>query len=430
VAARFCSPSPRLRGEGRRERQGWGGTAPASRPAKPAATREASSADGAAAGRIPSAPRSRSISSVVVPPSRRAAIRRRLLSWWDAGHRDLPWRYPQDAADPYRVWIAEVMLQQTQVAVVVPYYARFVARFPTLAALAAAAEDEVLAAWSGLGYYARGRRLRDAARATLERHGGLPADRDALLALPGFGPYTAGAVASIAFALRSPCVDGNVARVLARLFLVDGPPEARATRERLWGIAADLVPPERPGDFNQALMELGATVCGKPSPRCERCPVAALCSARREGKAGEIPRARRRAEPRRVVLACAAVRRDGALLVARRSPGGLFGGLWELPSAEVPEGGDARVALRDEAVRRFALRLAPGDETAVVERTLTHRRLVLRAFACPPPRSLASPALRYVRAEELRALGLPAAMRRLAEAVLAATARAAGAPGR
>ncbi|MFL5274791.1 MAG: A/G-specific adenine glycosylase, partial [Anaeromyxobacteraceae bacterium] len=191
---------------------------------------------------------------MLIPPSRRAALRRRLLAWWDAGHRDLPWRFPQHAADPYRVWLAEVMLQQTQVAVVVPYYERFVARFPTLAALAAAGEDEVLALWSGLGYYARGRRVLEAARAALERHGGLPAHVDALRALPGFGPYTAGAVASIAFGLPSPCVDGNVARVLARLFLVDAAPEDRAAVARLWRLAAELVPPERPGDFNQALM--------------------------------------------------------------------------------------------------------------------------------------------------------------------------------
>ncbi|HET9598854.1 MAG TPA: A/G-specific adenine glycosylase, partial [Anaeromyxobacteraceae bacterium] len=193
-----------------------------------------------------------------VPASRRAALRRRLLAWWDAGHRDLPWRYPQRAADPYRVWLAEVMLQQTQVAAALPYYRRFVERFPALEALAVASEDEVLALWSGLGYYARGRRLLAAAREAMRRHGGLPADPAALRALPGFGPYTTGAVASIAFALPVPCVDGNVARVLSRLFLVAGPPEARATRHRIAGLAAALVHPERPGDWNQALMELGA----------------------------------------------------------------------------------------------------------------------------------------------------------------------------
>ena len=173
------------------------------------------------------------------------------------------------------------MLQQTQVARVVPYYRRFLARFPTLAALAAAEEEAVLAAWSGLGYYARARALHRAARQAVARHGGLPGSLEALAALPGFGPYTAGAVASIAFGIPAAAVDGNVARVLARLFAVDGPAEAAATRARLDALAGALTGPERPGDWTQALIELGATRCVKPIPRCARCPVASLCEARR-----------------------------------------------------------------------------------------------------------------------------------------------------
>jgi A/G-specific adenine glycosylase len=364
---------------------------------------------------------------VPIPPSRRAALRRRLLAWWDAGHRDLPWRFPQHGADPYRVWLAEVMLQQTQVAAVVPYYRRFVARLPTLTALAAASEEEVLALWSGLGYYARGRRLLEAARTAVERHGGLPADEDALRALPGFGPYTAGAVASIAFARRAACVDGNVARVLARLFLVEGAPEAPAFRERVWSIARALVPEERPGDFNQALMELGATVCTKPRPRCERCPVAACCAAREAGREREVPAPRARPAPRVLVLACAAAVDGGAIALSRRPRGALFGGLWELPSAEVRRGGDPRAALRRALGERFAVDVAPGDELATVERTLTHRRLVLRAFACPPAALARARGVRRASAADLDGLALPTAMRRLAEAVLAASARRCGA---
>src|SRR5512138_1944729 len=176
-----------------------------------------------------------------MPAPRRAALRRRLLAWWDAGHRELPWRFPQHAADPYRVWLAEVMLQQTQVRTVVPYYARFLARYPTLEALAAADEDGVLALWSGLGYYARGRNLLAAAREAIARHGGLPASLEALRALPGFGPYTAGAVASIAFAIPAPAVDGNVIRVLARLFAVRGAPGDARFRRRIDALAAELV---------------------------------------------------------------------------------------------------------------------------------------------------------------------------------------------
>ncbi|HEY6004891.1 MAG TPA: A/G-specific adenine glycosylase, partial [Anaeromyxobacter sp.] len=215
-----------------------------------------------------------------IAPARRAALRRRLLAWWDAGHRKLPWRFPQRAADPYRVWLAEVMLQQTRVATVIPYYERFLERFPTLEALAAAREDDVLALWGGLGYYARGRNLAAAAREAMARHGGLPASLEALRALPGFGPYTAGAVASIAFAIPAAAVDGNVARVLARLEAVRGDPSGKRFRARIDALARELVDRERPGDLNQALMELGATLCSRRAPACRRCPMAPLCAAR------------------------------------------------------------------------------------------------------------------------------------------------------
>jgi A/G-specific adenine glycosylase len=361
---------------------------------------------------------------VRVPPARAASLRRRLLAWWDAGHRDLPWRFPQHGADPYRVWIAEVMLQQTQVAAVIPYYRRFVERFPTLERLAAASEEEVLALWSGLGYYARGRRLRVAAQEALARHGGLPPSAEALAALPGFGPYTAGAVASIAFALPAPAVDGNVARVLARLFAVDGAPEAPEVRARLWALAAQLVPaagdPDpRPGDFNQALMELGATVCGKPAPRCERCPLSTLCEARKAGREREIPPARARRAPTALEVACAVVERSGALLFVRRASGGLFGGLWELPSAEVPPGAAPRAALAAGLAASLGLAVEPGEELASVERLLTHRRLRLTAYRC---RGLAPAGEggQMVAPDRMEHLGMATAMRRLVEAVQAA----------
>jgi A/G-specific adenine glycosylase len=351
---------------------------------------------------------------VSVSPRRSAALRRRLLAWYDAEARRLPWRFPQDRADPYRVWIAEVMLQQTRVRAVVPYYERFVARFPTLEALAGAEEDEVLAAWSGLGYYARGRNLLAGARAALARHGGLPASLEALAALPGVGPYTAGAVASIAFAIPAAAVDGNVARVLARLFALEGDPAAPAFARRAGDLARALVDPSRPGDLNQALMELGATVCARRSPSCARCPVSRACAARTAGRAAELPAPRRRAGPRPLVLAYAIVRRGDTLLLARRPPDGLFGGLWGPPAGEVPAGADAREALSRALLRDHGIRSRVDEELATCTRKLTHRALSLHAFRCEPAsRVTAGEALRWASPREIPRLGVPSAVRAL-----------------
>jgi A/G-specific adenine glycosylase len=348
-----------------------------------------------------------------IAPARRAALRRRLLAWYDAAARPLPWRFPQHAADPYRVWLAEAMSQQTQVSRVIPCYQRFLARWPTLQELAAADEAEVLALWSGLGYYARARALRRAAVEALARHGGLPASPEALRALPGFGPYTAGAVASIAFAVRTPAVDGNVVRVLSRLELVEGAPEAAATRARLAALAEALVDPVRPGDWNQALMELGATVCGKPAPRCPRCPVAALCRARAAGRERDVPPARRRAARRPLVLACALAERGGRLLLHRRPPAGLFGGLWALPAGELRRGASPEAAIRGVLPAGAGLAFRLGEEAGRVERTLTHRDLILVAFRCEIRGLGHTPGLQWFRREELEPLGLPTAMRAL-----------------
>jgi A/G-specific adenine glycosylase len=354
-----------------------------------------------------------------VPPSRRRALRRRLLAWYDQARRDLPWRFSEGQADPYRVWISEAMLQQTQVARVIPYYQRFLARFPTLRALAEAGEEEVLASWSGLGYYARARALHRAARQALALHGGLPASREALEALPGFGPYTAGAVASIAFGLPAPAVDGNVARLLARLFAVDGPVESVAARVRLQAIAADLLGPERPGDWTQALIELGATRCVKPAPRCSGCPVAGLCEARRTGRELELPPARIRPGRRALWLAVGVLRRGEALLLRRRPPGGLFGGLWAPPMVEVSPG-RARGAkllksLGDGFSGEFGVPVRVGPELASAERTLTHRELTLVAYEVTARRTPRGTGLRLATPLEVEELGTASAVRVLLE---------------
>jgi A/G-specific adenine glycosylase len=261
-------------------------------------------------------------------------IARRLVAWYRGHRRDLPWRRHRDA---YAIWVSEVMLQQTRIAVVIPYFERWMARFPTADALAAARLDDVLGMWSGLGYYGRARNLHRGATEVVARYGGrLPDSAEELRTLPGVGPYTAGAIASMAFGRREPVVDGNVARVLARLFAIDEDVSTVRVRRRLWQIAGEMVPREAPGDFNQGLMELGQEVCTPGVPRCDVCPLAELCAGRAQGRAGELPiTGKRTASADKPLLRGIAVwvQRGTRLLLARRRPHGLFGGLWELPQA-------------------------------------------------------------------------------------------------
>jgi A/G-specific adenine glycosylase len=256
-----------------------------------------------------------------------------LLAWYDRHRRDLPWRAPRgERPDPYRVWLSEIMLQQTTVATVGPYFDRFVARWPDVAALAAASLDEVLQQWQGLGYYARARNLHACARAVVERHGGaFPTEAAQLRALPGIGDYTAAAIAAIAFDRRAAAIDGNAERVLARLFAV---PESLAeAKPRLKALAAGLVPEQRSGDFAQALMELGATICTPRKPRCILCPWRACCAAVAAGLSEALPaQAERPERPLRYGVAFWLTRADGAVLLRRRPERGLLGGMIEIPS--------------------------------------------------------------------------------------------------
>lgn len=256
-------------------------------------------------------------------PAARRTFRGHLLSWYDRNRRDLPWRGQRD---PYRIWISEVMLQQTRVAAVIAHYQRFLERFPEVRALAAASLESVLAVWSGLGYYRRARMLHQAAQVIVSRHGGdLPRSAAELQQLPGFGRYTAAAVASIAFAEPVAVVDGNVERVLARLLAGQGSEGAAA-----WETAQQLLAPDRPGDFNQAMMELGATLCLPGEPRCVRCPVADWCKTRGRGAARNKERRRRRTAHYRLA------RREGAVfLVQRGLRASLMPGMWELPELRV-----------------------------------------------------------------------------------------------
>jgi len=309
-------------------------------------------------------------------PEHIGRLRRRLLRFYDADRRELPWR---GADDPYRVWVSEVMLQQTRVETVIPYYRRWMERFPTLEALADASQEEVLQAWKGLGYYSRARNLHRAARMVRERHGGaLPADPDELKELPGVGDYTAGAVASIAFGAASPAVDGNARRVLCRLFDLPDP-----TAGELGELASALVDPDRPGAFNQALMELGARVCTPRGPACHECPVEGLCRARARGTVGERPAPKRRAPVREAEVAVA-IPVDGAerTVVRRRPEDGLLGGMWEFPSREVEGGAEAgEVAVR--ATGELGVALDEGGEVRPLEpvpHAFSHLRVLYRPF--------------------------------------------------
>lgn len=299
-----------------------------------------------------------------------AALRSALLAWFAANRRALPWRRDRD---PYRVWISEAMLQQTRVGTVIPYYERFLARWPDVASLAAADEEDVVAAWSGLGYYRRARSLHAAARAVVARHAGrLPRSREALLALPGFGPYTAGAVASIAHGLAEPVVDGNVARVFARLFAIDLEHGTKALGDELWRRARELVPASGAGDWNQALMELGALVCTPREPACGACPLARHCLALREERTGELPRARRRPQPLDVDLLVVVVARGDELLLERRPERGRMARMWQLPTAEPAD--EPRLHPRElpRAVARG------GEELGSVRHSITRHRIRAR----------------------------------------------------
>lgn len=305
-------------------------------------------------------------------------IGRALLQWYDAHARDLPWRVPPNSgetADPYRVWLSEIMLQQTTVVTVKAYFERFTELWPTVADLAAAEDAEVMGEWAGLGYYARARNLLKCARAVVRDHGGqFPGTEAALQSLPGIGPYTAAAVASIAFDQPAPVMDGNIERVMARLFAVE---EALpASKPRLKAHAARLTPAKRPGDHAQALMDLGATVCTPRSPACGICPLMAGCAARKQGIAAELPKkAPKKVKPIRFGFVYVARRQDGALLLETRPEKGLLGGMLAFPSSD----------WSDAPVEAPPCDLKWQDPGIEVRHTFTHfhLRLALRLGQAP-----------------------------------------------
>ena len=335
------------------------------------------------------------------PARERSALRAALLKWFKGAARDLPWRRTRD---PYAIWVSEVMLQQTRVDTVLRYYDRFLEKFPTTHALAGASQDEVMAAWSGLGYYRRARLLQQGVREVVARYEGVvPRDAPARRELPGVGRYTAGAIGSIAFDAEEPIVDGNVARVLCRLHAVETAPEDKRTLGFLWSEAEALARGKEPGALNQALMELGATVCTKAAPRCDACPVQRFCDAYAQGRTAEIPRAKARTAPKRWrlvgLVATGPAKRPEVLLA--RGDGSLFGGLWNLPMRQGWGPADARALAYELSVGLSAER-----PLGIVKHVLSHRAIELQLWAAQARQAPDAEARRLVGLDALPSLGL------------------------
>jgi A/G-specific adenine glycosylase len=365
-----------------------------------------------------------------------------LLDWFAEQARDLPWRRSgpcESARPPYRVWLAEVMLQQTQVDTVAPYYERFLACFPSVETLASASLEEVLKEWEGLGYYARARNLHAAAQRIATEHGGrLPDTFEGLLALPGVGRYTAGAVASLAFGQDVPAVDGNVRRVLARVFAIREDVARSRVQRELEALAASLLPSGQAGPFNEALMELGATICTPRTPDCADCPLADLCQARATGEQETLPIRRPRKRTPHYDVAAAVTIRDGGIdgpgayvLVAQRNTDDMLGGLWEFPGGKREEGESLPECLAREIGEELGIEIEVGEQLAVVEHAYTHFRITLYAFCCRivsgEPRCLDCAAFRWMRPAELDTLPMSVADRKIAQALQARVCAAAGA---
>lgn len=342
-----------------------------------------------------------------------------LLSWWDEGHAHLPWR---DAdADAYAVWVAEIMLQQTRLSTVIPYYHRWMERFPTVADLAASELDDVLKLWEGLGYYSRARNMHSSAKEMMRRYDGrLPDTVRELMTLKGIGRYTAGAIASIAYDRPEPLIDGNVTRVLSRLLDIPDDVTTSPVKKRLWQIAGSLVPEERSGDYNQALMELGQTLCQVVDPQCHRCPLRGHCLSRRRGTQLTRPvRPPRQKTPHFDVTAGVIWGRNDHLLIARRPIDGLLGGLWEFPGGKVEAGETLEQALVREIKEELDIRIEVGPPLSKIRHAYTHYRITLHPFharhVTGKPCNLGVAAHAWVVLNELDAYAFPVTDRKIIE---------------
>lgn len=357
------------------------------------------------------------------PPRSLAKFQEKLLGWFRAHLRELPWRASRDA---YRVWVAEIMLQQTRIAAVLPYYDRFLERFPNVESLAEAREAEVLKLWSGLGYYSRARNLHRAAKEIVARHSGtFPREVEAALALPGVGRYTAGAVLSIAYDVPLAVLDGNVARVLARLGAVRGDLRADGRWQRLGETAQRLLPRGAAGDWNQALMELGETICTPQSPRCDECPVSRWCRARELGLVDEIPAPRRKRAPVSMKIAAAILRDPRGRTLLVKDPGAhdhvLFSRMWQFPAVAVAR--NAKTELAEHLRATLGVDCTNGaslEALPAARHGVTFRNITLLPFLARVARLPRRPRTRILALDELMQLPVSSATRKIAAAVAGA----------
>jgi len=345
-------------------------------------------------------------------------LRRSLLDWYQRAGRDLPWRRRQD---PYAIWISEVMLQQTQVQTVIPYYGRWLRAFPNLETLAAADQQTVLKAWQGLGYYSRARNLHRAAQIIRQHHGGrFPLCWEDVLALPGIGRTTAAGIVSAAFNQPQAILDGNVKRILVRLLALGKPPNR--ILNQLWHLSELLLDPHQPRDFNQALMDLGATVCLPQTPQCSDCPWRSYCLAHQRGLQAQLPmREPRKPLPHKHVGVAVIRNQTGQILIDRRRQQGLLGGLWEFPGGKIQAGETVQACIAREILEELGIKIQVGEHLITINHAYTHFRVTLNVHHCQhlgdDPRPLASDEVRWVALEELDQYPFPTANVKIIEAL-------------
>ncbi|MEM8544108.1 MAG: A/G-specific adenine glycosylase [Cyanobacteria bacterium P01_H01_bin.119] len=337
-------------------------------------------------------------------------MRQSLLNWYTTAGRDLPWRRSRD---PYAIWISEIMLQQTQVKTVIPYYERWLAQFPTVESLAAASQQSVLKAWEGLGYYARARNLHRAAQAIAhQHHGKFPTQLEAVIALPGIGRTTAGGILSAVFNQPLPILDGNVKRVLARLVALPKPPGQALPQ--LWDLSTQLVDPEQGRDFNQAIMDLGATVCLRRNPICDRCPWQPYCQAHAQQLQSELPMSERRKPLPHKIIGVAVIFDDaGNILIDRRRQEGLLGGLWEFPGGKVEPEETIEACIKREIQEELGIEIQVGDRLMVINHAYTHFKVTLNVHLCQhlsgDPQPIECDEIRWVTLAEIDQFPFPKA---------------------